>query len=150
MCVCVCVCVPMPTHCTITRFGFQQGENIALSVVYFRITHRLGRPHYVWGEYLYSLLEKVEVRVTVSVTVCVVLLCCVEWWWKEGIMLNPVPTHSLLSSKSNKGAARLDVPIRRTNRYQQYYISSAHTNCGKNYNILLQVYFLVDQSFATV
>ena len=50
---------------------------MALSVVYFRITHRLGRPHYVWDEYLYSVLEKVEVRVTVSVTVCVVLLCCV-------------------------------------------------------------------------
>ena len=51
---------------------------MALSVVYFRITHRLGRPHYVWDEYLYSVREKVEVRVTVSViTVIVVLLCCV-------------------------------------------------------------------------
>ena len=57
----------MPTHCTIMRFGF-----LALSMVYFQITHRLGRPHYVWDEYLYSVLEKVEVRVTVSVTVCVV------------------------------------------------------------------------------
>ena len=26
------------------------------SVVYFRITHRLGRPRYVWEEYLYSVL----------------------------------------------------------------------------------------------
>ena len=34
--------------------------------------HRLGRPHYMWDEYLYSVLEKAEVRVTVSVTVCVV------------------------------------------------------------------------------
>ena len=52
---------------------------MALGVVYFRFTHRLGRPHYVWDEYMYSigLLEKVAVRVTVSVTVCVVLLCCV-------------------------------------------------------------------------
>ena len=41
-------------------------------MVYFRITHCLGRPHYVWDEYLYSVREKVEVRVTVSVTVCVV------------------------------------------------------------------------------
>ena len=48
---------------------------MALSVVYFRIMHRLGRPHYVWDEYLYSVREKVEVRVTVSVTVCVMLLC---------------------------------------------------------------------------
>ena len=49
---------------------------MALSVVYFRIMHHLGRPHYVWDEYLYSVLDKVEVRVTVSVTVycyCVVL-----------------------------------------------------------------------------
>ena len=38
---------------------------MALSVVYFRITHRLGRPHYVWHEYLHSVREKVEVRVTV-------------------------------------------------------------------------------------
>ena len=50
---------------------------MALSVVYFVIMHRLGRPYYVWDEYLYSVLEKVEVRVTVSVTVCVVLLCFV-------------------------------------------------------------------------
>ena len=59
---------------------------MALSVVYFQIMHHLGRQHYVWEEYLYSVpvLEKVEVRVTVSVTVCVVLLCCVGWWWKEG------------------------------------------------------------------
>ena len=45
---------------------------MALSVVYFRITHRLGRPHYVWDEYLYSVREKVEVGVIVSVTVCAV------------------------------------------------------------------------------
>ena len=46
---------------------------MALGVVYFRFTHCLVRPHYVWDEYLYSVLEKVEVRVTVSVTVRVVL-----------------------------------------------------------------------------
>ena len=45
---------------------------MALNVVYFRITHRLGKPHYVWDEYPYSLLEEVEFRVTVCVTVCVV------------------------------------------------------------------------------
>ena len=47
---------------------------MTLSVVYFRITHRLGRPHYVWDEYLHSVREKVEVGVIGSVTVCVVLL----------------------------------------------------------------------------
>ena len=45
---------------------------MALSVVYFQFTHRLGRPHYVWDEYLYSVLEEVEVRMTVCVTACVV------------------------------------------------------------------------------
>ena len=50
---------------------------MALSVVYFLITHRLGRPHYVWEEYLYSVREKVEVRVTVLVTVlCSVIVLC--------------------------------------------------------------------------
>ena len=49
-----------------------QGGWMALSVVYFRITYRLGRPHYVWNEYLYSVREKVEVRMTVCITVCVV------------------------------------------------------------------------------
>ena len=45
---------------------------MALRVVYFQITHCLGRSHYVRDEYLYSVLEKVEIRVTVSITVCVV------------------------------------------------------------------------------
>ena len=50
---------------------------MALSVVYFQFTHRLGRPHYVWNEYLYSVLEKVEVRMTVCVTVlCSVIVLC--------------------------------------------------------------------------
>ena len=49
---------------------------MALSVVYFRITHRLGRPHYAWDEYLHSVLEKVEIRETVSL----IVLC--------GVMMN--------------------------------------------------------------
>ena len=107
-----------------------------LSVVYFRITHSLGRPYYVWDDYLYSVREKVEVGMIVSVTVCVVLLCCVGWWWKEGRRWNPVPAHSLLFSKSTKGAARLNVPIRRTNRYQQYYMPSQHTYGGRVWNLI--------------
>ena len=47
---------------------------MALSVVYFRITHRLGRPHYVWYEYLYSVREKVEVRVTKCNCLCSVIV----------------------------------------------------------------------------
>ena len=30
----------------------------------------------MWDEYLYSVLEKVEVRVTVSVTLCRVIVLC--------------------------------------------------------------------------
>ena len=52
---------------------------MGLSVVYFQFTHRLGRPHYVWDECLYIVLEKVEVRMTVSVglnCLCSVIVLC--------------------------------------------------------------------------
>ena len=39
-------------------------------------------------------------------------------------------------SKSTKGAARLNVPIRRTNLYQQYYMPSQHTYCGRVWNLI--------------
>ena len=122
----------MPTHCTITCFEFHARWIDGAKCGLFS-NHA---PHYVWDEYLYSVLEKVEVRVTVSVTVCVVLLCCVGWWWKEGRRWNPVPAHSLLFSKRTNGAARLNVPIRRTNRYQQYYMPSQHTYCGRVWNLI--------------
>ena len=72
MCVCECVCVPMPTHCILRVLGSAQGGYMALSVVYLQFMHHLGRPHCVWDEYLYSVLEKVKVRVTVCVPVYVV------------------------------------------------------------------------------
>ena len=57
--------------------GSTQGRLKVSSVVYFQFTHCLGRPHYVWDEYLYSVLEKIEVRMTVSVTVlCSVIVLC--------------------------------------------------------------------------
>ena len=58
------------------------------------------------------------------------------WWWKKGRRWNPVPAHSLLFSKSTKGAAKLNVPIRRTNRWQQYYMPSQHTYCGRVWNLI--------------
>ena len=131
----VCVFQCQPTA-LLRASGSTQGGYRALSVVYFGITHRLDRPHYVWDEYLYSVREKVEVGVIVSVTVCVVLLCCVGWWWKERRRWNPVPAHSLVFSKSTKGAASFNVPIRRTNRYQQYYMPSQHTYCGRVWNLI--------------
>ena len=68
----VYVCVPIPTHSTITCFGFRARRIDGVEYGLFSIHDRLGRPHYVWDEYLYSVLEKADVRVTVYVTVCVV------------------------------------------------------------------------------
>ena len=44
----------------------------------------------------------------------------------KGRKWNSVQEHSLLLSISIKGTARFNVPIRRTNRYQQYNIPSQH------------------------
>ena len=35
-----------------------------------------------------------------------------------------------------KGAARLNVPIRRTNRYQQFHMPSQHIFCGRVWNLI--------------
>ena len=86
---------------------------MALSVVYFRITHRLGRPHYVWDEYLYSVREKVEVRVSVSVTVCVVLLLDDDE--RKGEVETRCRLIACLLEKHQGGRHP------RTNRYEQYY-----------------------------
>ena len=51
-------------------------------------------------------------------------------------MWNPVLAHSLLFSKSTKEGARLNVPIRRTNRYQQYYMPSQQIYCGRFWNLI--------------
>ena len=37
-------------------YALRVPRKMALSVVYFRFTHRLGRSHYVWDEYLYNVL----------------------------------------------------------------------------------------------
>ena len=47
-----------------------------------------------------------------------------------------MPAHSLLFSKSTKWAATLNIPIRQTNRYQQYYMLSQHTYCGVVWNLI--------------
>ena len=41
-----------------------------------------------------------------------------------------------LFSKSTKGAVRFNVPIRQTNRYQQYYKPPQHTYCGRVWNLI--------------
>ena len=65
--VCVFQCQPTALLCA---SGSTQGGQVALSMVYFQFMHHLGRPHYVWDEYLYSVLEEVVVRVTICVAVC--------------------------------------------------------------------------------
>ena len=47
-----------------------------------------------------------------------------------------MPAHSLLFSKSTKGATRLNIPIRRTNRFQQYCMPSQHMYCGRVWNLI--------------
>ena len=66
----------------------------------------------------------------------VIVLQSVRWWWKEGRCWKSVPTHSLLFSKSTKGAARLNIPIQRRNRYQQYYMPSQHIYSGRVRNLI--------------
>ena len=99
---------------------------MALSVVYFRITHRLGRPRYVWDEYLYSVLEEVEVRMAVCVTVCVVLLCCVEDYERKGEGEIRCRLIACSSRKASRGLPG----------YQQYYMPSQHTYCGRVWNLI--------------
>ena len=50
------VCFQCQPTALLRASGSAQGGHIALSVVYFQITHRLGRAHYVWEDYLYSVL----------------------------------------------------------------------------------------------
>ena len=96
---------------------------MALSVVYFRFTHRMGRPHYVCDEYLYGVLEEVEVMVTVCGSACVV-----SDDERKG-ECETAPPHSLFFSENTKGAARLNVPFRWTNRFQ-------HTYCGMVWKLI--------------
>ena len=56
--------------------GIRAGRIDGIECGLFSIHAPLGQIYYLWHEYPYSVLEKVEVRVTVSITVCVVLLCC--------------------------------------------------------------------------
>ena len=67
----------MPTHCTITCFGFHARWIDGVKCSLFSKYAPLGQTTLRVDEYLYSVREEVEVRVTVCVAVCVVELCCV-------------------------------------------------------------------------
>ena len=62
----------MPTDCTITCFGFHARRIDGVKCGLLSNHAPLGQTTLVWDEYLYSVREKVEVGVIVSVTVCVV------------------------------------------------------------------------------
>ena len=72
---------------------------------------------------------------TVCVTVCVV---CVVWDDDErtGEGETRCRLVACSSRKAPRGAARFNVPIRRTNRYQQYYMPSHRTYCGRVWNLI--------------
>ena len=72
----MCVCVPLPTHCTITYFGLPTRQTDGVKCGLFSNHASLGQTTLRMEEYLYSLLEKVEVRVTVSVTLCSIIVLC--------------------------------------------------------------------------
>ena len=63
----------MPIYCTITRFAFRARRIDCVDCGLFSNHAPLGQTTLRVDEYLYSVLEKVEVKVTVSVTV--VVLC---------------------------------------------------------------------------
>ena len=69
ICVCVC-CNANPLHYYALRVLHKADNGVKCGL--FSNHHHLSRLHYVWDEYLYSVLLEVEVKVTVWATVCVV------------------------------------------------------------------------------
>ena len=122
----------MPTHCTITCFGFRTRRIDGIECGLFSIHAPLGQRRVS----VYSTGESWEGDCMCNCFCGVIVLWSVRWWWKEGRRWNPVLAHSLLFSKSTKGAARLNVPIRWTNRYQQYYMPCQHTYWRRVWNLI--------------
>ena len=110
----------------------------------FRVPRKADRWRWVWS--IFEPRTAWSDNITCGMSICIVYsrkfrlgwLCVTVgwWWWKEGRRWNSVPAHSLLFSKITKGATRLNVPIRRTNRYQQYYMPSQHIYCGRVWNLI--------------
>ena len=129
------LCVLMPIHVNITGLRFRVMRRDGGILVYFRLTHLVGRLCYVGQVCLYLCTE---IKQGKGDCMCNCLLCkCVacEMLRKES-RWKPKPVHSLLLSISTKGTTRLNVPIRRTNRYQQYNIPSQHMYCGRVWNLM--------------
>ena len=54
------------------------------------------------------------------------------------------------SSRKHQGGHQVNVPIRWKNRYQQYYMPSQHTYCGRVWNLIQDLMLLSAKSIASV
>ena len=119
----------MTAHRTLRASGSTQCKQMTLVWSIFNSRASLV-DHFTWGMCIcICVLNAVEVSVTMF-NYFVLYVCCM-WGDDEGKGKgeNLVPARSLLLSISTKQTARLNVTIRRTNRYQQYNMPSQHTVC---------------------
>ena len=124
----------MATHCTITCFRFCSRQIDGVECGLFSI-HTAWVDHFTCGTSIcYSVLEKV--RVTVCVTVRVMSDDDDDDDERKGEGETRCWLIACSSRKAPKGAIRLNVPIRRTNLYQQYYMPSQHIYCGRVWNLI--------------
>ena len=74
-----------------------------------RVLRKVDRWCWVWS--IFNSRTTWADHITCGTSICIMYWRKLGWWWwKEGGRWNPVPAHSLLFSKSTKGAARLNVP----------------------------------------
>ena len=138
MCVHVYMCVLMPIDCTITYFGSALSGQMALvwSIFYSRITLA---DQVTWGDmhlYLYTVRSEVRWLYVYSNYFCCESVLYVGWWLRERRRWNQVSVHSLFLSVSTKWNTRINVPIRRMNRYQQFNVPSKNVYCGRVWNLI--------------
>ena len=69
------LCVLMPTHCTIARFGFRTRQIDGVVCDIFSIHAPLGQTTLRVGRVSVQCIGGSYVRVTVCVSVCVIVLC---------------------------------------------------------------------------
>ncbi|KAJ4448287.1 hypothetical protein ANN_10301 [Periplaneta americana] len=91
--------------------------------------------HTVHDVYLWDFTSCTGVSVWVNVRISVVPGMNDDDDDDEGRRGNPMPARSLLLSNSTNEAARLNVPIRRKNHYQQWHMPSLHMQCEKMWDL---------------
>ena len=123
----------MPTHCTITCLEFRARRIDGVECGLFSIHAPLGQ--------ITLRVGRVSVQCTVGQGDCMcnclcscVVKCRMMMKGREKVKPGASSQPDLL--EKHQGAARLNVPIRRTNRYQKYYKPSQHTYCGRVWNLI--------------